>query len=629
MTTVNLYLLDSQGEDHADSQAEKWTGLVAGLSGGKIGLIVGKHSAATVGVAMAPSALLTVVRERQEPNDLKAPAVVIGDTSIDMALEPPGKPVLPKGQLIYSPNAGYRDYLVLGTTTKGPWSSQKNLPMVLRAIFLLALGVPLKCSQYGCVAHADNGERNDSPPGRIEFCSRCRQAHPDAAPLLDSLASWLYRNRAQHVTVDNLATVSPRRLQLLNESMAHRMRVDTPVLIALAEENPPSNPSPLDDSPRKACKQLFDRAIQAWRPDAGALRTTFDALWDHVCDLDALAYLTTKRHREHTDHCLAVGLLSDFLLSVEFPQKAGTAGAKGAKPKTLADRCGASAENIRGAMWLAAVAHDIGYPLCHYLAAMTASGCEGSSKEAADNLKKLGQRIFTTVSFPVGWDEIGPLAEPGPKLLDAVYKSAIEALNETIPSSKFLKRYLKYTVPAGDRDRYWGVFDHGIWSHWVLVHFLRRAKSLNAFLKDSALAPKVAEAIAFHNLPVKDFVEDTGGGDRLDFHRNPLLFLLRLCDAAQEWDRHILSQKGLRTELQSVAISGIYRPIGQKAVFVGRDLLLHLEYTQAQPMIDSRWNYDTAVASFEQSLHTLRFPSAWASGPERVGFQIRSPIFVP
>jgi len=542
---------------------------------------------------------------------LKSPAVIVAD--VNLIAEKPDD----KAPLIAVPDPKKPFQLVVGTSTSSSWARQWNLPVILRAIFLAALKIKPECKVMGCIA---NGHPEDEITGlaRVAVCPQCRKKHSKEYPLLDKLANWLNKNRGDHFTIKNLKTASLRRLPDLREEFGDALEVNTKVLLALAEENPPNEPTKLPDDPKNACAEIFKEAVRKWRPRSPDLHSALDDLLGGACEIDALAYLTQKRHREHAEHCLAVGLLSQFILSVRFPRS----------EELFIERCcdkfGKNREpkDMRGAMWVAAALHDIGYPLCHYLHALVASASSPDLKDTYKHLKKLGETIFAK-PYPVHWDVIKEIAEAAPeKLLDKAYSAVVWAIEKMLPNSPFRKHYLNKTIPTTNKDARWKIFDHGLWSLWVIAKFLE-AKDQHKPYTDGRLARHAAEAVAFHNMPIADFTAKK----KIDLLSNPILFLLRLCDTAQEWDRSILTKKGLRTELHRVLLTGIYRPIGMPAEFYGDELVLHLEYSDEKPIADSKWDYEIAVSMFRKYLHTLSFPNRWKDCPKRVGFQIRSPIY--
>lgn len=85
-----------------------------------------------------------------------------------------------------------------------------------------------------------------------------------------------------------------------------------------------------------------------------------------VSDLDSLMYLSGKRYRDHYKHQLRVGMLGLFMLETELNVKG--------KVKKLKNHCcengsskGLSVDELYLAWWLAAMLHDMAYPISYLL----------------------------------------------------------------------------------------------------------------------------------------------------------------------------------------------------------------------------------------------------------------------
>lgn len=206
-----------------DDQARCWQHLIAGLSEGKIQPGIGDHKVTPDDHLVATSDGLAAELSALQPAGVLADrALVIADGDVDG-----GGSNWPAPQsVICGTAAGGRTSLFVGTRTRGPWwILDGNLPEVLKAAFLLELGVPPTCPDSGCVAHPSKRGR-EWPPPKIRLCQTCRTGHPEETiKLLEGLANWLNRNRAEHVTLKNLATVSKRRLPLLHETPGHPLEL--------------------------------------------------------------------------------------------------------------------------------------------------------------------------------------------------------------------------------------------------------------------------------------------------------------------------------------------------------------------------------------------------------------------
>lgn len=508
---------------------------------------------------------------------------------------------------------------VVGAGRPGEWMNAEELwSVIARALLSADLDIG-NCANESCFFHYVRPGRDPLvPPSQI--CPACMESVPeDRRPGLRRVHDWLKRNTAQGVRVEDLACTSPKRFaELSSASRDDTLKVDTSTVLAYAEE---VLHEPLPNDVRQAGAQVASRTYQRWSAIPEPFRTALTTLSSRVADLDALSYLTSKRHREHSEHVANTGLLAYLLLDSQLPSG-----------HTVRDQTAVSAgvpdeiDHVPGAMWAAAMWHDAGYTVNRYLEIVSRTASH--SQAVHMHLFELCEPLFQGSSVPL--DRLKGIARPaGRSVLDVAADEAEALLREHFegtPRWPWSQRFLEH-CRASD-DSLWDVLNHGVWSLWVLHWALEAAGQSSATVKDNLLWQLACEAILFHDMPPKHYVTDAH--HLVPFDENPLLVMLKLTDVAQDWDRWVFGRAGMVRELDSVGLRGVEWRLRPPAQLRG-DLTLVLEYQRAQDLLDVEWQYATAVRGLAGRLSPLRFPDRgeWAGGPTRVSFQIQSPPYSP
>jgi len=611
---VELHLIRQySGEVERRAENEAWVELARRLCGKCFDVAVTCHRASPRSPHLTTAQVFAAAE--QGGGRVTDPAVLV----VRMHVDNPGRALLHR--------TSGRKAVIVGWGSKNSWIGEaEQWPLVIRGLFAVGLGMPA-CARSDCFFSEPGWGLPPFSSVSTQVCDTCRQTIT-SSDVWDHVAvaqDWLGRNVAPGAHVHELSRVSRRRFWRLSAARPpDDLRVDTDVLRSYVEEPvDPGSPAYLPEELWCTGQALVQETFGSWRSLPGDVLDALKQKTSCVRDLDALSYLTAKRHREHADHAVNVGLLCELLLDARLPT--GVSMAQAALRALGLDHP-EGYQDLRATMWALSMWHDAGYSLNRYLE--TIARTQKPAIYAHKRLVDLGASLFQ--QCPVSWTRIHDIASSADILESALAETStlLSACFKDTPARDRSDRLLRYLLDPGAKGNSWAVLNHGIWSLWLLQHSLEeKIGKLHGGRDSDVLWVLACDAILFHDMSPKLFAADASS---VRFDENPLLVLLKLCDVAQDWNRHVFGKTGMAKELDAVYLGGVEWTLDKPALVKG-DIKLLLEYTKGEEIIDAEWQYAMAVKGLADRVSAIRFPSGadWEGGPRQVLFQIVSPSYSP
>jgi len=315
------------------------------------------------------------------------------------------------------------------------------------------------------------------------------------------------------------------------------------------------------DCPLKAISPDYE----AWRDCAQCVsnklictETSFFGSYD-LCNLqkclqvslrnvDWLLHLSGKRYRDHASHQLFVSVLGWFLLNCVVDSKISD-GKEQTLKQWIADHGNPSlrVEEVELAWWIMGLLHDHAYPLSHVLRmpiSLAGGKARGDFLEQIWALLGQGSERYCANGAIAGvysdtllrdlYQVV--LLDSDEKRRVAIYKKLTEYLSPFFPETQELPR-------EDDKGNQLSCYDHGILGAANLAAWSPEAAHNNHILQT------VIRAVAIHN--------GAACHKNVNAQKDPLAFLLILCDELQEWGRRILVEDGIVCESQKIRLENL------------------------------------------------------------------------
>ena len=299
--------------------------------------------------------------------------------------------------------------------------------------------------------------------------------------------------------------------------------------------------------------------------------------------IDAILYLTKKRHRDHSLHMVHVALAGLRLLACHL-RKGPTLARRYANVFTGKSETGDSfSEEQIAAFWtVAALIHDIGYPLSQL----------ASTRQQI--LLALGTGGTRTA------DIISSILSQYPNLY---HPDCIEFVFAGAPDSdqrwrRVVKQLADFVGDNGDlfallaphrQDFPGGEMNHGLLSALNFCFIIRDAwgqldPSTRLLLSDAIVAAALHDA----NIVVK---RNDLPPLQINFAERPYAALLKLCDELHEWDRPLLANEVPlpEGEVQQVRISPVHRI--DDTIYLEDSMSAIFEFKKSPTLQISGWEY--------------------------------------
>lgn len=270
-----------------------------------------------------------------------------------------------------------------------------------------------------------------------------------------------------------------------------------------------------------ACEinELFDEIQRKFLAKAHSFvykqLSTINTLMVNARDSDKLAALSLQRYREHKIHQFNVGVLGLFLLGIYISPS-----------ETLKEHISNLKDwpsgDIEKAWLIAAFLHDHARPIKFMLEQAPTIRRQKlqsySNQKHTNNLLRVLEPIKRQV-FSID--------------LRNIYEGLLEGKNELEDLQEFLSEELD-KIEFSHKVTRDEILDHGI---LAAVNLTTTLRDNNAYIENCDIAKASVRAVATHNLPFK-----------VDLEKEPISFLLVLCDEIQEFEREI-TKKTISTRI--------------------------------------------------------------------------------
>lgn len=319
-------------------------------------------------------------------------------------------------------------------------------------------------------------------------------------------------------------------------------------------------------------------------------------------NIDWLLHLSQKRYRDHSSHQLFVGILGSFLLGCQI----------GAGRQTLrewvATPLGLTQEEVDIAWWLASLLHDHAYPLSHML--------QVTPCVVEENRELLLDETWALLGFQE--------KSKGPHALSPVFGGLYDCellkdLRQAVGDADGDRRRTRLQKIIMDRlvagpfkeNELCGIpgacYDHGLLAAANLSVLLPVRQGL-------PIMKAVIRAIGIHN----------GGAcaEGVDANKDPLAFLLILCDECQEWDRRFVKGDEVLFESRGIRLRELQTTKTGKYT-LGDCMSIVFEYPDAARLEDTGWDYRLFRSCKERAFSRLRVSGDFPI--RRIEFDVRIP----
>ncbi|MBN1458357.1 MAG: hypothetical protein JXA57_02390 [Armatimonadetes bacterium] len=377
----------------------------------------------------------------------------------------------------------------------------------------------------------------------------------------------------------------------------------------------------LSDDP--TTEELGKARLSAWRPPSGGgidPRPTLITVIERSADIDWLLHLTQKRYRDHAHHPRSVALLGDFLLDAYVNEKQSLA----SYSWDSISNSFTNQEEVRISWWIAALLHDHAYPLAHmlqYFGAASGGGGEqcAGQKAMRDLLDRHFRELYRrTDAFERVWECPG---------MGGRKEAARRALHEHLVGPGFLNEdELNRLIGGspdqrGNEDELEHVFEHGLWSAANLAAHFKGTKweSRHTWRCFQVMRPAI-RAMAFHSGP---------SHFRIDLDKEPVAFLLLLCDELQEWGRQMFGEVAGTAESDSIDINLLVREDGRLSFDKDKPFAVQFSYPDDGRLRETKWSFGRFQADKSSALRRL----VVVENPKRfclqeISFHVRVPCCV-
>jgi len=323
--------------------------------------------------------------------------------------------------------------------------------------------------------------------------------------------------------------------------------------------------------------------------------------------LDWLLCFTGKRYRDHSTHMWDVATLGWDLLHVYFKYGVNLHthelmwwfAAKSMRniEARFSNHFQTAKPPIAMAWWLAALLHDHAYPLAHFM-----QSTNKLIKLLSNNQEVLEQslpsvRALLECFSGLFYDNIKSLLNHQP--LQEFESHIREFLCEMLVSR--WRVIAEEDIPTDER-----LYDHGLWAAANLAGLLG---SINVNETMQMYLKPVLKAIILHS-----------SDKEIDIQKDPLAWLLTLCDEVQEWNRFTIFDTGAIPEMEYIEMEGITK--NQDMRFFEEEL----KFTFFPPKQETLtgWEINKFIASKLKNFKRLRVPKNFH--PKYIIFEVKDRI---
>jgi hypothetical protein len=309
-------------------------------------------------------------------------------------------------------------------------------------------------------------------------------------------------------------------------------------------------------------------------------------------NIDWLLYLSQKRYRDHSSHQLFVGVLGWFLLECILRKPGNDSGiieTSQSLKQWISNRLNLTEDELDIAWWIASLFHDHAYPLAHMLQVTPSfiKDNDGLLLEKTWNLLGFKDKVHSSQLI---FEKLYSF-----KFLEELYEAA-KTTNEDRRKEiyKILKQRL--TPEFFDDSEFDKNFDEGWYDHGILAAANLASLTRVNEIEVSNILRQAVRAIAIHN-----------GGlypERVDIKKDPLAFLLILCDECQEWGRRVVVVDEAKPESRSIKLRGLIKKEADNYM-IDNSLTIVFEYTDASFLNKTGWSYPLFVNSKRNAFKRL------------------------
>lgn len=290
---------------------------------------------------------------------------------------------------------------------------------------------------------------------------------------------------------------------------------------------------------------------------------------DASINIDWLLHLSKKRYRDHSSHQLFVAVLGVFLLGCKF--YSNELNEKVTLRKWISNQLKIEENLIDHAWWVVSLLHDHAYPLAHMLKTVP-SIAEENRKELLDQTWNL--LGFKEQSYKVfnGLYDFGLLNElriavniNQDNQRTEIKKNILMTIKKRLTSF-----YFEENEFCSDNEL---CYDHGIIAAANIASFVQ-------FPDKYPILKHIVRAIAIHN--------GAACPNKVCIDKDPLAFLLIVCDECQEWERKIIVGDEVVSESNSIGFDNLKKVNNS---FETDTFSVIFEYSDANRLKRTGWSY--------------------------------------
>lgn len=290
--------------------------------------------------------------------------------------------------------------------------------------------------------------------------------------------------------------------------------------------------------------------------------------------IDWLLNITNKRYRDHYNHQFNVGLLGWFLLHVEVSANTPL--------YQYYCECGWKKEEIELAWWIAALLHDHGYPIAHLLQSVYARNFLINPDymdipDHKDHIKGINTAFMAIYSSII-------CAELLDHTKNYYSNSSKKEFQKIIEEQLF-----KIDKTTDVKNKF---YDHGV------ISAVNLSLKLAGYI-DEKIIKESLKAIYWHNLEDKN---------NIIIDKNPIAFLLLLCDSIQEWGRTIIIENEPYIETEKIYLGlRVEKREGEIVYKFPSRLQIGFVFDKHDILKTTKWNYGIFIDSLLKNLNRLAF----------------------
>ena len=353
---------------------------------------------------------------------------------------------------------------------------------------------------------------------QLILCSDCESVFSTISDvdvgLMHTLAGWFQRMIKVRPRLYYLANLGRIDLVRLGEKRS-TLRINNDYINELAKDLLKVE----DANAELTASDILTRCAQRLPSVAlNQLGVSTESLVADSADVDSLLYLTRKRHRDHSLHQFQVAVTGLELLRSTTKSRR-TLGSEVAR--AIAGRCPVvgpyESEWLDWAWCVAALSHDIGYPLEHFCRVLTSlrGGAKAQMTVFLEVLRQSSNSLSRFLRGRISQRRIDN------EIRQLRTEMAREIGWKAVPFDSLMKR-VGAALPHGR-------YNHGLLSALMLWSATREYVIAAPGSTAAAWLGEAIQAIALHD-----------SAHPIDFNQAPLASLLKFCDELHEWGREVL-----------------------------------------------------------------------------------------